>query len=111
MYRWNFHALATPWMAGDPMNDVASKTEPTRSPPKEGKTGSGVYGDLGVDRPPRLRYNAPMTEAELCSFIAETRATVDAELARLESLDWGAMPPDVHAEMAALRQSYLLNLA
>jgi hypothetical protein len=39
-----------------------------------------------IARPPRLRYNAPMTEAEFLTFIAETRATVDAELARLESV-------------------------
>ena len=45
-----------------------------------------------------------MNDAEFRAFVAQARAEVDAELARLDALDWEAMEPDDRATMEELRR-------
>ena len=47
-----------------------------------------------------------MTDAEFRAFVAQARAEVDAELARLDTLDWESMAPDERA-MEELRRGYI----
>ena len=46
-----------------------------------------------------------MTDAEFRAFVAQARAEVDAELARLDALDWESMDPDERATMEEPRLS------
>ena len=48
-----------------------------------------------------------MTDQEFSTFVTQVRAEVDAQIARLDRLDWGAMTPRESASLAALRQKYL----
>jgi hypothetical protein len=49
--------------------------------------------------------NETVTKTE--AMATATPAEVDAQIARLDRLDWGAMTPRENASLAALRQKYL----
>ena len=48
-----------------------------------------------------------MTDTEFRAFIAQARAEVTAELARLEALDWEAMDRDERATIEERRRGYI----
>jgi hypothetical protein len=48
-----------------------------------------------------------MTAEELRAFVEETRAEVEAELAKFASLDWDAVPPDVRAALEEAQRGWL----
>lgn len=48
-----------------------------------------------------------MTADELRAFVEETRAEVDAELAKFAALDWDEIPPDVRAALEESQRGWL----